>query len=369
MQHHPAMLTKGDASQVKARWFLLRSVPLHVIPGRQKPNCPPTPPFDNLVATPRFFHLPALTPSPHWKRWSATVAISLYVKPTGAPNQIPPFLQLDLEFKHAWMLIYSKRPQPAHDFWRLQVPWSQSVPTFTSMYLKKLSAHNPCPSLAAPTATSSKGRSNLTLLLAGDTYQWAPTEPELAGWDWGLSSFSQSPAAALSAWAKQSERITAVQILFLRKRIYDFVAQDDSMSSRKSMFGPGLTQQGLVRPLTQSCEGSTPACSRHVEMRYLVKHSQVMSSRHRPRHALVSVPLETPLPISPFLVGFLSRLWLAPAGIIGIRLYMCLSRSETYLVMRNHYNTSQHTISCNCFKHHSITLPRSSAPTPALASA
>lgn len=157
--------------------------------------------------------------------------------------------------------------------------------------------------------------------------------------------------------------------MFLRKRIYDFVAQDDSMSSRKSMFGPGLTQQGLVRPLTQSCEGSTPACSRHVEMRYLVKHSQVMSSRHRPRHALVSVPLETPLPISPFLVGFLSRLWLAPAGIIGIRLYMCLSRSETYLVMRNHYNTSQHTISCNCFKHHSITLPRSSAPTPALASA
>ena len=39
--------------QVKseARWFMLRSVPLRVIPGRQKTNCLPTPPFDNLVAT------------------------------------------------------------------------------------------------------------------------------------------------------------------------------------------------------------------------------------------------------------------------------------------------------------------------------
>ena len=85
------------------------------------------------------------------------------MKPTGAPNQIPPFLQLDLEFKHAWMLIYSKRPQPAHDFWRLQVPWSQSV---SNLYLHvplKLSVHNSCPSQAAPTATSSKGRSNLTV--------------------------------------------------------------------------------------------------------------------------------------------------------------------------------------------------------------
>ncbi len=210
-------MSSQKAMQVKARQSFLRSVPLLcVIPGRQKPNCSlPTPPFDNLVATPRFFHLPALTPSPHWNGWSATK--QSHCKST----------QSNPTISAAWFRVQTcldahlRGPNRLTTFEDFRFLGLKAFPTFTSMYLLSSRPTIPVRPWQPPLRHLRRSVQTLHCCFLVTRINLKQSQNSLIGTETFLHSPSQRQQHPQPEQNSQKELQYSPNTVFLRERTYD----------------------------------------------------------------------------------------------------------------------------------------------------